>query len=574
MAPKRCARCGRRLPEENSSPAATPADPATPAGLHRPWASIEGADVCPDCQTPLERREVGMRVVAAIEAEIERRRRNGVPPDSVEGALLAYAMSVREEMGAASDAAGVMPIQPGNRSENVSEPLPSRQLKVAMTAAFLTGHPLAVRIASYRVLQSDLDAALRGPGWRVHRLQPRGGTYYEYGGGFAEALPLVIARREGPEMLSHLRYELEKRRRIAGATPGYHLEPTDLTIDVYDLGVAVLTAWFDVSAPADARLPIVARTLKHLAVLESDDGSSPVAQALQEVAHDTAQKYGAAVRTAVPEHIQSSWLSGRATSLSSNAPIDDHGRLLWLHPVHVLEEGSPSRESAEQLAPVFHQTIRVGNAVFAPGVGASAIVTLPDSTGADTPVRLTQLHWAYYALYMAIDRGLLAILNQGSWSESASLSRLERDADDVFGDYLRVMEARARLDSELTALGGDEFAIWRVIADVQRFDAVVDAVERKIEVVQRLTERRVDQAAADRATRTAKILGGLTVLTVLTVAIAVIGYFFGTIKADGLRETWLRIAVVAGACAFAFCIWWLSFSERASARRARRRNPR
>jgi hypothetical protein len=550
MGPERCARCGRLPPEVSGS-----------------WASIEGEDVCPDCQTAPERRDIGLRVIEAIKDEIERRRRGDVPPDEVEGALVDYALSLREELEIAPDEAEPAP---ADRPEIPLQPS-RRTFRVAMTAAFLTGHPLAVRIADYGGLQSDLAGALSGPGWRVKRLHAEGGTYAS-GGGFVDALPLVIARREGAELLGQLSYLLKnpgdaRVTPIASTAPGFDVEPKSLSIDVYDLGVAVLTAWLDVFAPADVELPAFARAVKSLAWLRpGQDGAEAISQALQAIAHDTAEQYGRAVRTATPDSIEPSWLA--TAGVASAAP--DLGRLLWLHPVHVLEAEHPSEQPTRALAPTFHQTIRFTDGIFAPGVGWSAIVTAPGSSGAATSVRLTQLHWAYYALYMEIDRGLLAVLNQGRWSDSATLKDVERDAEIAFSDYLRVMEARARLDSALSARGGDELAIWRVISDVQHFDAIVEAVERKIEVLKRLTERRVDQAAAHRARRVGNFLGGLSALTVLTVVIAVVGYFAGT-KSGGVDEVWLAVAVVLGAYLVAIGGYWLVFHGRDRRRRARRR---
>ena len=549
-----CSRCGRPPPEGEES-----ADPAvTPLGaVRRPWASIEGADVCPDCLTAVERREAGLRIVAAVEAEVDRRRREGVPPDDVEAALVDYAMGLRDELETPARDLGTA------SSGRL-------RLRVAMTAAFLTGHPLAVRIAGYSELQSALAAALRGPGWRIQGLHGEEGTF-ESGGGFVKALPLVIARRDGPQLLDELRYLLEdpgddKRAVIARVAPGYDVEPAGLSVDVYDLGVAVLTAWFDVLAPSEAELPAVARTLKRLAWQRAGaDGPSPIADALQRIARDTTEDYCTAVRTATPESIQSSWLAGRDVSATSVA-APDRGRLLWLHPVNLLERESPSKEAARQLAPAFHETINLTDAVFAPGVGWSAIITAPGSDSAAAPVELTQLHWAYYALYMEMDRGLLAILNHGRWNESTSLKGLEEDADNAFGDYLRVMEARARLDSALSARGGDELAIWQAIADVQRFDSIVEAVERKIETLERLTERRAEQAAASRSRRIGDILGSLTALTVLSVAVALVGYSVGN-KRDDDGNLWLRIVVGAIAVAMVLLVLWFSFRERGRRRR-------
>ena len=57
-----------------------------------------------------------------------------------------------------------------------------------------------------------------------------------------------------------------------------------------------------------------------------------------------------------------------------------------------------------------------------------------------------------------------------------------------------IAETRARLDTELISRGGDELAIWQAIAEAQRFGVIVDAVERKIRALERLTNGLVDQA--------------------------------------------------------------------------------
>jgi hypothetical protein len=442
-----------------------------------------------------------------------------------------------------------------NRPEPAGELRERRQMRVAMTAAFLTGHPLAVSIAGYGELESELASALGHQGWRVEGLHAAQGTF-ESGGGFAKPLPLVIARRDGPQLLGRLRELLHEREGadewLARHAAGLTFSATALSIDIYDLGVGVLSAWFDVSAPARADLARIACTVKSLAWLRAEtDGRSPIAEALLLIGRDSAEQYGGAVRSAAPGNIQASWLSGGAPdpSVANDAARgDDRGRLLWLHPVHVMEAPGPIEDAARQLAPAFHRTVQMNDGVFAPGVGWSAIVTRRGSGGFATPLRLTELHWAYYALYMEIDRGLLKILNRERWSQVGSLKQLEVAADSVFADYLRVMEARARLDSALASLGGDELAIWEVICDVQRFDAIVDAVDRKINILQRLSQRRVDQAAAKRARRTSEILAGLTALTVVTVAIALIGYFVGT-RSDAVGHAWLRVVVIVAAFA-------------------------
>jgi hypothetical protein len=530
--------------------------------------SIDGGYICPDCQSPDERRHAANGIVAAIEREIERRRREGIAPDTYETALVAYAMAVRA--GAEVAVAGAQPATDTERAPAVDERSDGLHLRVAITGAFLTGHPLAVRVDSYGALQAALRRRLKGPHWRMEGLRVEGGTF-ESGGGFTEALPLVIARRDGADLLPWLSAALDGYTGTHAnppAAPASILDatPTSLAIDVYDLGVAVMTAWFDVRAAGGAALDATARTIKQLVWLRpGNEGQPPLAAALQRIAFDTAQQYDEAVDVAAPEEAQAGWLS-RATLLPSapsadHRPLDEQGRLLWLHPIHVLHTREPPRAEARDLAPAFYKDIDLSEGVFAAGIGWSAIAVPPGSGAAATPVRLTELHWAYYALYMEIDRGLLGVLNQQRWSEDAPLRQLEDDARNAFADYLRVMEARARLDSALNALGGDELAIWQTVAEVQRFDAIVQGVERKLDVLQKLAQRRVEQASANRTRRIGDFLGGLTVLTVVTVAVAVIGFFVGS-RSDTVGHVWLRVAIVVAAAAISLGVYWLAFVKR------------
>jgi hypothetical protein len=521
MASRRCSRCGRVDDEEKG-----PLPPE--GGLPRIWASFDGEDVCPDCQTPAERREAATRLLAAVEAEIERRQQAGVEPDAVESAITGYALALRQAL----------------ETEPAPPEEPVRQtFAVAFTGAFVTGTTPTVRIADYDRLQAALGESLRKPGWRVRELDRSGGTY-ESGGGFAHPLPLVVARRDGPELLGQLRYGIDRpdADRLAVA-PGYRFDPQDLQIDVYDLGVAVLTAWFDVAAPPTHAAGDLTRTVKRVAWLRPSDGRSSIADALQEIARETVTDFRRAAHTALPAaQLQAPWPERDG----------DGGRLLWLHPIHVLQDAHASEDTIAALAPVFHRTLTINGAVFAPGNGWSAVALTPDSGGAATPIRLTQLHWAYYALYMELDRGLLAVLNDARGRTSARLKELEREARGAFRTYLSVMEARARLDTELSSLGGDERAIWDAIADVQRFESVVDGVERKIEVLQRLTQRRADEAAARRARGISESLAFLSALTVVTVAIGVVGYLLGARNyVQGHDELRTVVIVVAALVAVA-----------------------
>jgi hypothetical protein len=539
--------------------------------------------VCPDCQSAEERDDAARRVIVEIEREVERRRSQSLPSDPYEAALIAYAMASRS---AAAGAGGEASIDdPGAAETGADEgraradPEISREptdradelrLGVAVTGAFLTGHPLAVPLDRYDDVQRALRRSLKGPQWRTEGLREKGGTF-ESGGGFREAVPLVIARREGADLVPYLSAALEGWRgddadELSQWAPGLRVAPGKMHIDVYDVGVAVITAWFDVVAPSGTAAA-TARVLRELVRLREDRARlSPLAAELQRLACDLAKEYGDAVKSQARTEQQVVWL-GRSKAAW---PPDDRGRLLWLHPIHVRRMPSPTREAALELAPAFCKTIPLDYGVFAPGIGWSAIVVSSRSGAADSPIRLTEVHWAYYALFMEIDRGLLGVLNQQRWVEEAPLRELEKDAEDVFADYLRVMDARARLDSALDALGGDELAMWDVIAKVQRFDTLLDAVDRKLDVLQKLAQRRVEQAQADRARRTANALAFLSSLTLVSLAVAFIGGFLGS-HSPQIVPWWGRLAIVVGAALIAACYWLVLVRTRPFASVRRRR---
>lgn len=457
-------------------------------------------------------------------------------------------------------------------------------LRVAFTAAFLTGCPLRSRIDSYRELQEDLAKQLQETGdqsWTVDTADWRDGGTYHSGGGFTKLLPLVLARRGEEALLSrfaeffHGRPEAEQLW-LEQQTAGWEFAPHSVRIDVYDLGVAVMNATFSVRLPADLQLSEAARTLKALVWLKPDVDTgveSPITASFRDLARESAAQFADAIRDAIPEAVQESWLSSLRYSEASpshdlNSDPDDGGRLLWLHPVHLLEVESVDEclPASSELAPPFHGSIQIPEGRFTPGIGWSAIVTATGASGADIPLRLIEVHWAYIALYMEIDRGLLGLLDDDRWYEPESLCALEEDADRVFTNYMRVMHARARLDSDLASLGGDEFALWEEISDVTKFDPLVEGVDRKVEVLQRVAERRVQQAEARRSYRTSRILGGLTALTIVTVAVALIGNFLGT-RSDELGHIEWRVAIVVFALLGSVFVFWLAHREKARKQR-------
>src|SRR5688572_30218786 len=101
MSDTRCARCGRCLRSEESDIARLPVDPGAAAidaifEGRGPWAELGGVPICPGCQSTTERREIAERIVASIEADVERARVADVEPSLPEPALIAYAMQLRE----------------------------------------------------------------------------------------------------------------------------------------------------------------------------------------------------------------------------------------------------------------------------------------------------------------------------------------------------------------------------------------------------------------------------------------------------------------------------------------------
>lgn len=421
----------------------------------------------------------------------------------------------------------------------------------------------ALHIDEYAQIQGDLyrELARHGvQGWSINSDHwHQDGTYHS-GGGFTSMLPLILARRDGPDALACTTAILRDRPAsehdwLANHTDGWTLTPTSMRIDIYDLGMAVMNGTFTVRAPKELGLRTIASVLKQVVWLKPGQSGalSPIAATFRTLADETTHQFANAIAAAAPHAIRQPWLAPFLKALAedpqpgTHSP-DDWGRLLWLHPVHLLEVDDREQldTSATQLAPPFNRPVDIPDGRFISGIGWSALVTNRRPTDIDVPLRLLELHWAYIALYMEIDRGLLALLDRDHWHQPDTLPDLEKDADSVFADYIRVMEARARVDSALASLGGDEQAIWDVIADVTKFDALVQGVDRKVEVLQRIAERRVQQATAARSRRTSAILRFLTALTIVTVTVALITNFLGS-RSDHLGHIDLRILIVGAA---------------------------
>jgi hypothetical protein len=274
----------------------------------------------------------------------------------------------------------------------------------------------------------------------------------------------------------------------------------------------------------------------------------------------TADQYGKAITTAAPDELrQAAWLSrAHDRRPGTDEEVPERGRLLWLHPVHILQ-GTPdfTRRTAEAMAPAFSKTIDLDGGVFVAGIGWS-VVGVTQRNAENTPVKLTKLHWAYYALYMEIDRGLLDILNEPRWRQGARLKDLETHANEVFADYARVVDARARLDSALNASGGDELTIWETISEVQKFDSLLKAVVRKLDALDKVAQRRIEQTTAVRNRHIGHLLGSLAVLGLVTLTTAIVGAVAGSIS-PGQWSVKMRLWLIVGAVVLAVLLFLAFF---------------
>src|SRR3978361_1942349 len=94
-----CSRCGRgRRADELIGPGISLGNLRPREALQggpllgeKVWAQLDGEDVCPDCLTIGEERELARSYVELVEREIARLTASGEDPDSIEAPLVAYA---------------------------------------------------------------------------------------------------------------------------------------------------------------------------------------------------------------------------------------------------------------------------------------------------------------------------------------------------------------------------------------------------------------------------------------------------------------------------------------------------
>lgn len=448
---------------------------------------------------------------------------------------------------------------------------------------------MRVTVAEYPELQKELSKNMHSAAngeWNPHGVRwQRVFSYDEGGGGYSNLVPLVLVQREGERLTGELREREAPLREVLDAA-GWTWEVRDLRVQLYDLGVGVIVGTYEVVAPAGQPPAEVARQVREWSNLTRDEDGRVtlnLGAAYEEIAKDSVERFRCEVERCKHGELLPPWLtlhqstrvgeerneheeegssggSGRRVRTEREVEEGDRGRLKWLHPVLVLpppnDSGSSDEAAARESAAAFSRSVRFEHGIFAPGVKRSVVAlnhagrgwidgpTDDQLLGPSTPVGLILLNWAYYALFMDIDRGLLAALDKiGRHDKDATLNDLEGQAEEAYGYYVRVREARARLDSALNGLGPGQITLWEELADVTRFEQLEGSVERKLTTLRTIAESRVQEAAAASTHRNRLILTFLTALTIVTVAVALLGHFLGG-PAERIGPVGVQIAIV------------------------------
>lgn len=449
--------------------------------------------------------------------------------------------------------------------------VPGSTLTIVITGAFSTALPLDIPRADYDLARQRMLTALPPEhGWFADSAET-GGTYTS-GGGFGIQQPTRFLSVGTDSLNDRLAACLGRFTPCAsapthsGLSSDWYRHPTGARIDFYDLGVAVISARFDVQVSDD--LTGITSIVKDAVLLKPTDGGNapPLSFALSQLAYGALTEFAASAQSSVPESIDAAW---RDLTLDRESSRQLPLRFLWLHPVFMpstpasaSSTGRPRTAEPDRLVDLFeapfNRRLDIFGTTMLTGIGWTTILDHdPKATTPSGhrlvrhPLEILELHWSYIAAYMMMDRGLLELLDQTHRTNGRRLSGLEKDADRSFEHSMRVLEARARIDTTFAELGGDDQAIWECLAAVNKFDTLVQGVDRKIEALRRLTERRVQQAAARRAQRLSLFLAVLTSVTVVGVAAALVDYFVGSRPAtDGHDPLRLSVAAVAAVGVF------------------------
>jgi hypothetical protein len=187
---------------------------------------------------------------------------------------------------------------------------------VAFTAAFFVGPPVQTRMGEYGELHRSLGEMLverGGATWKVPErlnLDARPTTFWG-GGGLTDAVPLLLVTRDW-SALQHdekpvaVKWQTEEPppSGAAWAPPQWKWTAASFAldsfhVDVYDLGMAVLSVRFTVLVPSDCPRRAAAEELKRLADLKLRP-VSPIASICRKLADETAKRYVEVIGSEVP----------------------------------------------------------------------------------------------------------------------------------------------------------------------------------------------------------------------------------------------------------------------------------
>jgi hypothetical protein len=449
------------------------------------------------------------------------------------------------------------------------------RFRLFLTGAFSTDAAIRVPVEEYRDQQRRLGTELEGVDettWNPDGVPWLDRSSYDEGGGYSSLVPLVLVQREGDRLVAEVRareklaweeasgFEREERAK-------WRLELKRFNIQLFDFGVAVLVAAYEVEAPPGldpSRAADQIRSWSNLTRDETGHMKQPIGRALEQTTRETADRFRTAVERCghSPESSSAHSLTAQARDGGQEKAAAERGRLKWLHPVFVLPPQTGIRRKALKTAQFKvkqSKEVDFESGCFVPGVKRSVVALEVEKRDKDllepsAPVGLLILNWAYCAAFMDFDRELLTSLDRSIAKGPDPHTDPEAEAHGTYAKYLEVAGAKARLESAVNGLGPGQVAIWEAIVEVTRFDELIEAVDRKLGVLQRIAEARVQEAVAKSSQRSRRVVTALTVLTLLGLAVAVISYFVGD-RTDRVGHDGVRFAVLIAAASLALLLF-------------------
>lgn len=285
---------------------------------------------------------------------------------------------------------------------------------------------------------------------------------------------------------------------------------------------------------------------------------------------------GAQSATDSPAAWMQSLLNEAARSLSaalldSGAPVKLLARtpLKWIHPILIASTSDKPKATARQLSSTFCSSlVTFRGGVLASGIGHSAI-SCTDALKNDVTVVLETVdaHWALYASYLQLDQDLYESLSPGTQDLDLT-DDLEDESSKRFAEYFQAATIRTTVDTYLASQGGDIQAVWDCIGTTQSTTALVAGVERKLKLIQDLSERRSQQALTKVSSTLNASLLWLTFISALAAIAVLVTFFLDDLTSKG-GSTLIRSLCFAGLLVIAFLsfhAWSKRFRRRQQSR--------